>query len=164
MRDLDGAENNCYLFNDGLFTGNLLNSLKGMVTSLEMQVEEWNQKKENWEDVKGMFKNPRFVFVIAAMQPVLYNYYYWTTTGCLKAYKYYSEKYIGLLKISLTSFFIFSIIILLLTLGVTFTQIKRSMGNVYSVLFITPMFLLHRNKFLSLRLRKVAKGKIEDVY
>ena len=51
--------------------------MKGMITSLEILIDEWKQKRSNFEEVKKMMKNSRFQFIFSKFDAIVGNLYYY---------------------------------------------------------------------------------------
>lgn len=158
------APRNCELYNNGLFTGNLINSLKGLVTSLDMLMAEWEDKRGNWEDVKGMFKNPRYVFILSNMDESIYNMYYWSSMDTYVALKSNKQRYLEIVDIVDICFKVVCFGLAGFVVYISIAYVQKSMVEIYSVIFLVPMFLIQKNKILMVRLEKVAKGDAGNIF
>lgn len=58
---------------------NFLNSLKGIMTSLDRLINEWEQKRNSWEEVDEIFQSPTFLAIMGKMRRIWIVSYYWAS-------------------------------------------------------------------------------------
>lgn len=148
----------CNEWYDGLLNSNYFNSLKGIITSLDKLMEEWGQKRANWDDVNKILKTPTYLAIIAKMRRIWMVPYYW---GSIETSNIILEQLIddgklmdivgvfANLELVLIFFFMyFSLVI----------QLQRIFLYWYSLLGILPIDLVKRNIVGVRYLEKIALG------
>lgn len=153
----------CHLYCDGLFTGNLINSLKGMMITLDMLIDQWKDKREDWEAVKGMFTQPRFVYIISTAQQLLYNFYYWSSVDIVAFMRLHKQYHLNLLADIELIFGAASFLFLMFGIFYVVRMVQDVMVKVYSSVLIMPIYLIKKNKVMIQRLQKIRKGEIEGL-
>lgn len=129
-----------------------------------MLVEDWQGKRHNWEAVKEMFKNPRYVFVVSTFQQANWNYFYWSAIDTLKAFNEYTQRHFRIYQITDGLFFFCCVLMAIVVVYLGLRNIQKSMVNVYSTLVIMPLYLVQRNKVLSVRLGKLMNCEVSDIF
>lgn len=128
-----------------------------------MLIDQWQQKRGDWEAVKEMFKQPRFVFVVSSSQQLLLSFYHWSLEELSRALKDYQWYHLELLE---NCDFIFnSFCAMTFFVGIVFVvqKVQNVMVKVYSSIIIMPVYLIKRNKVLIQRLQKIVKGEASDL-
>lgn len=154
----------CYLFNDGLFKGNIINSLRGILTSSDMLLEEWNAKRGDWEDVRTMFTHPRFVFILSSFQPFMNYFYIWSISISTKVLQDYNSRQLRVINLTNVLMALFCLVLSILVIVIGVNSIQKRMSGLYKMLFVMPIYFVKRNKLLTAGLLKMIRGETRDLF
>ena len=152
----------CHEYYDGMFNSNYLNSMKGIITTLDNYLREWQQKRSSWKEVQEMFTEPSLAALAVNFRPIYIVSYYWFTIEpsdlLLKELNINSN---NLSLVTFCSGVVFSLFSVFMYFKVV-NAIQVNMVMFYTTLQVMPISILKRNQILAYRLRKVKRG--EDFY
>lgn len=146
----------CYEWYDGLLNSNYFSAFNGILTYLDRIMEEWKQKRGDWEEVEKIFKDPTFLAVIAKMRRIWMVPYYWgsiESSNLIKTQLIDDERSMNVLLYILGGCII---VVYFVTLKTIIMKFQQSVLAWISILGMLPIELVKMNVFGLRYLKKLA--------
>lgn len=148
----------CSEYYDGLFTSNFLSTLRAMITSLDMIIDEWQNKRHDWQVAKTLLRQKKFDMLLSRFGDIMSTIYYWATIESSNLMMKELDENALLTKSTSILIYSFTVVFSFLAYFLIVKKIQEIMSAFLSVLLILPIFLIERNVVLVHHLIKVRKG------
>ena len=157
-RDKD-ISSKCPDYYDGLFTSNLINTIQGIMRTLDILIGEWEKQRETEEGMKQFFKKRRFETMFSDIDGILSSIYYWVSL---------ESSQLMVKELENESNLVGSVVVLIYILiaGSAFgfyalvtRTVQEKMVSFYSILFALPCSIIETNLALTHHLNSMHKGK-----
>ena len=154
----ESTHTHCTLYYDGLFNSNLLSAMKGMLVVLENLIEQWLQKRGDFQEVLQLFQEKKFVSILTKFDDIVETLYYWN--GAQTSTLLISELDNSLSYVEITHHLYLPLIFIIAVIFyfIFVRAIRKVMINFYSILLIMPFSLIESNTIMVHHLSKIRKG------
>jgi len=150
---------NCYLYYDGLFTGNYFDSLRGMLEIMKQEVLIWEHSRDSWDIVKEIIEkriNQAYWNYIFPITSSIYNILTIPLTSRL-----ISQLESNLAFLSTANTIVLTILILQSVLGFIFITLplQQSLRQYHAHMYIVPFDVIDKNMRLMQSLMRIRYGE-----
>lgn len=138
---------------------NMLNSFKGIFTSLDKIMDEWRQKRNSWEEVDQIFQSSTFLPIICKMRRIWIVTFYWGSTPTGNIIKKQLEEDKAFMGVFDMFFFVFFILLVVFMYFQIVLKLQGIMIYYSFSLSVIPLNLVQMNHILKTMLKKINDGE-----
>lgn len=135
-----------------------MNTIRGMMTTLDRMIDEWQQKRHDFEKVKDMMKNSRFELIFSMLDEIndsIYDFFS-TTPSAMLTQEIESPDFIFKNLIN-GSIVLFILVWIIAFFSINWKLLELSI-RFHSVPYVIPKKLIWSNMLLVHHLKKVKNG------
>lgn len=136
-----------------------MNAFKGVITTTDLFITEWEQKRHSWDEVNSIYKRWSFLAIITNLRRIWIVTYYWASK---EPANIANKQVVDDLEFAKTSTYLFGFIVIIAGFTLYYSLVKavqRKMIYFYNTLGIIPLMLVEKNVGFLFRLMKVRKGR-----